>query len=206
MKKPVVVLSAAAGIASSASAAGTVVVNLVPQSTFIHQGESVTYDIFVDYTGVTDGLAVAYWKFDITHNPNGTATGAVNSAVFLYGVQNGADNGAGSLIGFAGGQLPSYYGGGDPTQFIGSINYTEGGSATASYLVSLNLMNYVQPEGELNVFVNSLGGVSRASLTDDTERFHLVVVNSGVVNVIIPSPASVAFLGLGGLVAGRRRR
>jgi uncharacterized protein (TIGR03382 family) len=204
--KNVIALFAVAGLAGFASAAGTVVVNMVPQAASINAGESVTFDVFVDYSGVTGGLAIAGWKFDVNHSANGSASGAVNNAVFNQGVVNGLDNGAGALIGFAGGQLPPAFGGGNVTQFIGSITYTDGGTAGANYAVSLDISNYVGPTGALNIFNTATGGQSRSSLTSDTGNFHLVVVNSGSVDVIIPSPASMALLGLGGLVAGRRRR
>ncbi|MEA5556261.1 MYXO-CTERM sorting domain-containing protein [Nodularia spumigena] len=204
--KNAIALFAVAGLAGFASAAGTVVVNMVPQAASINIGESVTFDVFVDYSGVTGGLAIAGWKFDVTHSSNGSATGLVNNAVFNQGVVNGADNSAGSLIGFAGGQLPPAFGGGNPTQFIGSITYTDGASAAANYAVSLDLTNFVGPTGALNIFNTATGGQSRSSLTSTTGNFHAVVVNSGSVDVIIPSPASLALLGLGGLVAGRRRR
>ncbi len=36
--------------------------------------------------------------------------------------------------------------------------------------------------------------------------YGLEVVNSGTLNIVVPSPSAMALLGLGGLVAGRRRR
>ncbi|MEA5556262.1 hypothetical protein [Nodularia spumigena] len=206
MKKTVAALVAVAGIAGFANAAGTLVVQLIPQAASINAGESVVIDVFADYSGVTGGLAIAGWKFNVNHSANGSMTGSVNAAIFNQGVRNGLDNGAGSLINFAGGQLPPAFGGGNPSNYLGSFTYTDAGSAAANYSVTLVFTDFFRPAGALAVFNTATGGQSRSSLTSSTGNFHLVQFDSRAFDVIIPSPSSLALLGLGGLVAGRRRR
>jgi hypothetical protein len=116
------------------------------------------------------------------------------------------DNGAGALIGFAGGQLPPAFGGGNPTGYIGSFTYTDAGTAAGNYSVTLSISDFIGPTGALAIFNTATGGQSRSSLTSDTGNFHLVQFDSRAFDVVIPSPSSLALLGLGGLVAGRRRR
>jgi hypothetical protein len=204
MKKTVALLSVV-GLAGIASAAGTLVINVVPQAASIGGGGTMILDIFADYSGVTGGLAVAGWKFDVMGNANGTLAGDVNDAVFGNGVNNGAASGA-NLLDYAGGQLPGALGGGNASGHLGTVSYTDAGTAAGNYSVSLAIADYVASTGALNVYITASGSQSRSSLTSSSGTSHLVTFNVGAFDVIIPTPASMALLGLGGLVAGRRRR
>ena len=204
MKKTVALL-AVVGLAGAASAAGTLVISLVPQSASIGAGGTMVVDIFADFSGVTSGQSIAGWKFDVMGNANGGLTGAVNNAVFSNGVANGTVSGA-NLLDFAGGQLPLNLGGGNTSNFLGSVSYTDDGTAAGNYSVALSIADYVATTGALNVYISGSGTQSRSSLTSNTGNNHLVSFDVRPFDVIIPTPASMALLGLGGLVAGRRRR
>lgn len=204
MKKTVALL-AVVGLAGVASAAGTLVINVVPQAASIGQGGTMILDIFANYSGVASAQSVAGWKFDVVGNANGSLTGDVNDAVFANGVNNGVPSGA-NLNDYAGGQLPLNLGGGNTSGFLGSVSYTDAGTAAGNYSVTLAIADYVASTGALNVYISGSGSQSRSSLTSSTGTSHLVTFNVGSFDVIIPTPASMALLGLGGLVAGRRRR
>jgi len=202
--KKAIALVLAAGTASFASAAGTLVVTLVPQAASIGPGGSMVVDIFADYSGITGGLSMAGFRFDVLGNANGTLAGNVNP-VFSSGLLNGTPSGA-DLLNYSGGQLPPGLGGGNPTGYLGSVTFTDAGTAVANYSVALTITDYVATTGSLNVYISSSGSQSRSSLTSSTGTSHLVRFEGGTFDVIIPTPASMALLGLGGLVAGRRRR
>ncbi len=204
MKKTVALL-AVVGLAGAASAAGTLVVSLVPRAASIAGGGTMIIDIFADYSGVTSGQSIAGWKFDVMGNANGTLAGAVNNVDFPNGVLNGTVSGA-NLLDYAGGQLPLNLGGGKTTGFLGTVSYTDSGTAGGNYSVALAITDYVATTGALNVYTNGSGSQSRSSLTSSSGTSHLVQFDVRPFDVIIPTPASMALLGLGGLVAGRRRR
>jgi hypothetical protein len=86
------------------------------------------------------------------------------------------------------------------------VTYTDAGTAAANYTVSLSIVDYIAPAGSLNVFIGASGTQSRSRSPPARAASHLVEFDIGSFDVIIPTPASMALLGLGGLVAGRRRR
>ncbi|QYK48430.1 MAG: hypothetical protein KF838_00920 [Phycisphaeraceae bacterium] len=204
--KKAIALFLVAGAASIASAAGNLVLVGIPSAASTGPGGSVTVDLWADWTGVVGGLSLAGFKFDVIGNANGTLAGAVNNAGFNQGVNNGIVSGS-NLLDFGGGQLPPGFGGtynANPA-YLGSITFTDSGTAAANYTVSLSIIDYIAPAGSLNVFIGASGTQSRSGLTS-TASTHTVQFAIGSFDVIIPTPASMALLGLGGLVAGRRRR
>ena len=205
--KKAIALFLVAGAASLASAAGNVVVTGVPSAASTGPGGSVTVDLYADWSGVTGGLALSGFKFDVIGNANGALAGVANSANFANGVNNGIVSGA-NLLDFAGGQLPPGLGGTYDTNpaYLGSVTFTDAGTAASNYTVTLSITDYVAPAGALGVYIGSTGTQSRSSLTLNTGNNHTVSFDIGSFDVIIPTPASMALLGLGGLVAGRRRR
>ncbi len=207
--KKIVALVAVAGLTAAANAAGNLVLSMVPRASSIGAGESVTLDIYADWSGVTGGLSLAGWKFDVVGNANGGLVGDVNNDDASTGFTQGVNNGiAGvNLLDFGGGQLPPGFGGAynaNPA-YLGTVTYTDAGTAAANYTVALSVVDYISPAGSLNVFIGASGTQSRSG-TSSTSSTHTVTFDIGSFDVIIPSPASMALLGLGGLVAGRRRR
>ncbi len=205
--KKAIALFLVAGAASFASAAGNVVVTGVPSAGSTGSGGSVTVELYADWSGVAGGLSLSGFKFDIVGNVNGTLSGAANAANFSNGSNNGI-SAAGNLLDFAGGQLPPGLGGtydANPA-YLGSVTFTDNGTAVSDYTVSLSIIDYVAPAGALGVYIGSTGTQSRSSLTLNTGNNHTVSFAIGSFDVIIPTPASMALLGLGGLVVGRRRR
>ncbi|MBX3362432.1 MAG: hypothetical protein KF705_13485 [Phycisphaeraceae bacterium] len=87
--KKIVALVAVAGLTAAASAAGNLVLSMVPQSASIGPGGTMVMDVYADWSGVTGGLSLAGWKFDIIGDANGTLAGAVNSTNFNQGINNG---------------------------------------------------------------------------------------------------------------------
>lgn len=207
--KKIVALVAVAGLAAAASAAGNLVLSMVPRTASTGPGGSVVLDVYADWSGVTGGLMLAGWKFDVVGNAFGTLTGDVNNDDASTGFTQGVNNGISgvNLLDFGGGQLPPGFGGqyDDVNAYLGTVTYTDGGTAVANYTVSLAVIDYISPAGSLNVFIGASGTQSRSGLTSTTST-HTVTFDIGSFDVIIPSPASMALLGLGGLVAGRRRR
>lgn len=203
--KKAIALFLVAGAASIASAAGNVVVTGVPSAASTGPGGSVTVDLYADWSGVTGGLMFAGFKFDVVGSVNGSLAGDVGDG-FNQGVNNGTAV-AGNLLDMGGGQLPPGFGGSysDNPAYLGSVTFTDGGTALANYTVTLVIIDYIAPAGSLNVFTGASGTQSRSGLTSTTNT-HTVQFNIGSFDVIIPTPASMALLGLGGLVAGRRRR
>lgn len=204
MKKVLALLALAASAATS-NAAGHVVVSLIPRVD-TNPGRSVTLDIWVDWRGVTGGLALAGFKFDVLGHENGTLMGDVNNERFNQGVNNGTTSGA-NLLDFGGGQLPPGIGEPPPPpDWIGTLTYTDNGTARENYSVALSIIDYATPDGALNVYTGGGGAQSRSSYTSSTGTNHLVQFDIGSFEVIVPSPASAAVLALAGMATARRRR
>lgn len=194
---------AAAIVSSPALAAGTLILNIVPESSTLFIGHSMLIHVFADYSGVTSGQSLAGWKFDVIGSPNGALAGDVNDFVFSNGVNNGTPSG-GNLIDFAGGQLPLNLGGGSTSNYLGSFTYTDL-RMDLLYTVTLGITDYTSPTGALNVYINGAGAQSRASLIHVTGTNHQVIVNSTPFHVVFPAPSAAAPLALM-LLAARRRR
>lgn len=194
---------AAAFVSSPALAAGTLILNIVPESTTLYYNQSMMIHVFADYSGVASGQSIAGWKFDVIGSPNGELAGDVNDFVFSNGVNNGTPSG-GNLLDFAGGQLPLNLGGGNTTNYLGSFAYTDLG-LDPLYTVTLGITDYAAPAGALNVYINGSGAQSRASAGLITGTNHQVIVNSTPFHVVFPAPSAAAPLALM-LLAARRRR
>ncbi|QYK48429.1 MAG: hypothetical protein KF838_00915 [Phycisphaeraceae bacterium] len=205
MKSTLAILALAVSPAA-VHAAGNLVVTGIPQAPSIGSGGSVGVDLWVNFGGVTGGLAFAGFKFDVLGHANGTLIGNVNNTVLNQGVNNGIPSGS-NLLDMGAGQLPPSFPGcylNNPV-FLGTVTFTDSGTAAANYTVSLSIVDYISPLGVLNVYIGASGTQSRSGLTS-TASTHTVQFAIGSFDVIIPTPASMALLGLGGLVAGRRRR
>jgi hypothetical protein len=133
-------------------------------------------------------------------NNSGSAIETWANGFGTDGTVNGAD-----LTGTSGGQLANLFGFLNPginlsnpiklfsfdvtvaAGFFGTITYTPGNP---------------NPNGGLSFYPNSQDGASVIAPNDSSTTLAL----TGASTRIIPAPASLALLGLGGMVAGRRRR
>lgn len=201
-------VAASAALGGIAHAAGTLVVDLVPRQASISLGGSVIVDIFADYSGVTGSagqapLGVGGFKFDVTGNANGSLAGDVNDVDFEIGLSDGVPSGS-DLLGISAGQIPFGLDPGYTGGYLGSVIYTDAGTAAAAYSVTISIVNYVSPGGDLNVYTSLLGNQSRPSYTSDTGNFHLVTFNSQPFHVV-PTPGAFALLAVGAAGFHRRR-
>lgn len=199
-------LALAAACASTAMGAGTLVLRLVPRNSTLFMGHTMEIDVFVDYSGVIGGLSMAGFKFDVVGDSNGLLAGDVNDAVFSNGDLNGTPSGP-NLLDFAGGQLPLNLGGGNTTNYLGTLSYTDVAvwDTFPSYIVTLGVVDYVAPTGALNVYTSASGAQSRSSISGITGMNHIVIIESTPFEVVVPAPAACAPFGLA-ILAFRRRR
>lgn len=188
-------------IASPALAAGTLVLHLVPRSDSIPRGGTMLIDVVADYSGVTSGQAIAGWKFDIRSHANGTLTGDVNDAVFSMGVNDGIPSGE-KLLDYAGGQLPSGFGGGKRTGALGTLSFTDSGTSIDGYVVQLSIEDYWAPTGALNVYINASGSQSRTGACGVVPCSGHLVNLAAIPFTVLPTPSAMVVLGL----LGVRRR
>ncbi len=189
---------------SPALAAGTLHVRMTPHALAIQGGETMVVHIEMNFWDVLGGNSIAGWRFDVLGNPNGTLAGNVDTDRYPLG-NNGAQVGS-DLLDYSGARLPdgSIW---DGYWFrIGSVEFTDAGIATESYMVALAISDYVSPSGTINIYTGSGGGQSRSSLTSSTGINHLVEFDITPFQVIVPAPGSLAALGLASVFAGRRRR
>lgn len=182
-----------------ASGAGSLTISLIPRDSPLPP-DSRTVDIFVDYSGVTDGLSIAGWKFDIIGHANGTLSGNVNNLNFAHGVNDGTPTGK-DLIGYAGGQLPPGLGGTYTGNFIGTVTYTA--ERGHWHTVQLDIVNFRPDTGALNVYTSSLGSQSRPS-GGVLPGGHEVIVDSWAFEVL-PSPGTAMILCVLPALSRRRR-
>lgn len=193
-----------------AMGAGTLHLNLVPRDTVMVWGGTMQIDIYADWSGVTGGLSMAGFKFDVIGNANGTLAGDVNndsaSTGFVQGVNNGIASGA-NLLDFGAGQLPSGLGGSyfDNPAFLGTLTYTDL-HIEPNYTVQLSIEDYFSPEGSLNVYIGASGTQSRPNRGIVGGSGHEVVINAMPFDVIVPAPGTAAALAAGALVMRRRRQ
>lgn len=188
--------------ASPTLAAGTAVFRMIPRAASIPSGGTMIMDLYIDYSRVTGGLAIARWKFDVYGSWNGTLAGDVNDASFPNEVNNGLPSGPG-LYGFAGGQKP--WPGLSSETWIGTIMYTDSGVARVNYSLAPLVSGYVPGAGAMNIYDPPAGSMSRPSETISTGAYHLVEFDIRPFQVIVPTPAAAMPLGLMLLAAHRRR-
>jgi len=188
---------ALAGMASVATAQSAHVMLHHDGGASINVGDSVTWTLSVSYTG---GGAVSGGNMVISgDNALGT------SSAFAYTPTNGGNNGGtsnGAGIGFVNWTnslfLEAF---GNPADhsnpFVaGTFSFTAGAVGTLSYAVTKGEASSAFTSVAQDAFNETLfDDVGAAGLTIDVMDLN-----------IVPTPASAALLGLGGLVAVRRRR
>lgn len=214
MMKNALALLALAGSAIAAHGVGEVNVRLIPQSVnIVPIGGTVRIDMFADYSGVTGGLSIAGFKFDIVGTnlfgaaPLGTLAGEPYEA-FPSGRNPGTQIDELTLQSFAAGQLPPGFGGSYTGDYLGWFDYTYLGPAPGDFnfdVVTFTLANYYTYEGgALNVFIGSTGTQSRSGI--GIAGGHEVHVTPATITVgFLPAPGTLA-VGIVGLAAFSRRR
>jgi len=197
-----IVLMAVSGIASAA-AAQTATLNIVASQSVV--SPFVTNMITLSVYGSADfGTHIAGGGFSISANGGAGGIGATVGTVAPWGaigLNDLGDGGDGNYNGLVFGQLifpplfppapESDFTGGEvllatfSVEILPGFSFIEWSTALAPVGGGVVLQIYDAGDG---------------SLTDVT------VANFGSAQIFIPAPSSVALLGLGGLVAGRRRR
>ena len=190
--KNAIVLAAVAGLASASSAQG-VKMFFNASATTINVGDTVSWTVSVTMTGLTatgyfggfSGTDADFGNFDASDSSLGIASNLVN---FMNGegvpaTVNGAS--VANLNVFNSALL------GTDDQSIG-VFYSFDVTATATGDLSYSA------DGVASLFASDFIFESPIEITN-------FPVNSDTVH-IVPAPGAVALLGLGGLVAGRRRR
>ncbi|MEA5556260.1 hypothetical protein [Nodularia spumigena] len=207
----------ACGAIGEAIAQNILVVSLVPRQIHpLDRGDSVTIDLFASFDRISGASAIAAFRFDMVGStisgatPIGPLTGNVNREVFRNAPSDGTDVGA-ILRGFGGTQLPASLGGGNPTEYLGSVTYLFDGldlatsqlGAPADAYVEFTLSNFKPPAGVLNAYISASGTLSRVGNGLITGEHFVEIVPAQVAIVPIPAPATVV---LGGVVLAWARR
>lgn len=200
-------LIAVAGLASVA-AAQSVTVNLTHDDadSMIFIGESVTWTLSVSFTGFPTGAVASGGNMAINGN-NALGTSGEMAYTAVNGgnaktttPESGTSNGAGiTFVSWTNSIFLESFGGGptvkDNPFVVGTFDFTAG---------ALGTLNYSLVTGQAtSAFVS----IDESAFS--TQNFNLgdVALNIQSLTITeIPSPASAAMLGLGGLVATRRRR
>ncbi|USN98154.1 MAG: PEP-CTERM sorting domain-containing protein [Phycisphaeraceae bacterium] len=184
--KNVIAMAAVAGLASAASASGVKMYFTADAST-VNVGDTVGWTVSVTFTGLS---STGYFggftgSFLASDNSLGTASNMATTMNHqaVIPTANGAD--VNSINVFNSALL------GDDDPSIG-VFYTFDVTADA--------------EGDLSYGASGLATLFNSDfIFDQAIEFTSFPVNTDTVH-IVPAPGAVALLGLGGLVAGRRRR
>jgi hypothetical protein len=202
MKTRVIALSAVAGLASIASAQTPSFQYSIQAPAQLAPGASGTVTVLVGFTpgvggAVTGGavLGLSSGAFGITGNSGSwSANVGIAPYNFLAGVATNPGTPAGSNVnGVIWGN-----GFGPPLGTVSTVNPTPVWSATFTAGATNAVINVV-PSGAHGVWYMPTGGTISSELTS-------TAVQGASATILVPAPASLALLGLGGLVAARRRR
>lgn len=178
--KNAIAIAAVAGIATAATAQSF---SLVPSAASINEGDSYTVDLVM--SAPAGFSAIAGFEIVITVD-NGTISNA-SLAAFLNTAPNVVV--AGNTVTFGGGQLPAAFGGGNAGTTLASFQVD---GATAGFSNGSSAQGSAAPQ-----WFSDAGGFAGT-------EFQASYGGSSV--EVVPTPAAAALLGLGGLVAARRRR
>ncbi len=188
--KSTIAVAAVAGLAAAASAQ-TGSVSLVASQTIASAGDIITISVVVDDDGTTPGV----FSFDVQ----------VTSGDAGFSVVGGSLAPNGAVFGWAGAELANGATGlGGSTDILGpTFDAPLNGLAVYSFQIQYN-------GGEVTL-TSSDGAGPNAALQTVTEG-GLVLAPAQYASIdfgsvrITPAPSGLALLGLGGLIAGRRRR
>ncbi|MFG0304721.1 MAG: VPLPA-CTERM sorting domain-containing protein [Phycisphaerales bacterium JB040] len=198
-------LIAVAGLASAA-AAQSVTVNLTHDDadSNIAIGETVTWTLSISFTGFADGAAASGGNMRINgDNALGTSSDMTYTPVNGGNAESttpesGDSNGAGiQFVSWTNSIFLESFGGGPAIKtnpfVVGTFDFTGNAEGTLNYSVVRGQATSAFVSIDLSAFA--------------TSNFTTADVSYNVQSLtIVPTPASAALLGLGGLVATRRRR
>lgn len=178
-------------------------------------GQPVEVSLFADFTGVTNGLCFAGFKFDIAARyasgevPLMTLSGRVGSH-FNQGRNNGSYDGAGTLVDMGGGQSPPAFGGDYFTNpaFLGSFTFRVTGMIRPGpdgEVLNFSIQDFYAPSGSLNVYTSPTGSQSRPKGGIITTGHDVVFAPMSFVIAKIPAPGTMIAVATLLPLAGRRR-
>lgn len=187
---------ALAGMATIASAQVTVNLTHDDADSIINVGESVTWTLSIDFTdaGVLSGGNMSIGGDNALGNSGDMAYTATNG-----GNNGGTSNGAGiGFVNFTNSLFLEAFGSGpaltDNPFVVGTFSFTAGAEGNLNYSIT---------KGEASsAFASTAQSAFAETLYNEAGETQINVQSLS----IVPTPASAALLGLGGLVAVRRRR
>lgn len=192
--KNAIAIAAIAGLATAAVADLTV--NIDFGATSIEVGETTTATMTASFTGTgTPYMSVA--NFSVVGDDNlATASGVTLGGWHMAAL--GAATGSAAGAGISTIKLQQQ-------ALFGAVDTTSTGLLIASWTVTADaegVLTYSGVDGApfsfgVNDADNSFGSPT---------QYGVDVISSGSLNIVVPSPSAMALLGLGGVVAGRRRR
>ncbi len=199
-----------------AEGVGVLYVTAVPNVTGpVSVGQPVEVSLYADFTGVTNGLCFAGFKFDIAARyasgevPHMTLSGRVGSH-FNQGRNNGSYDGAGTLVDMGGGQSPPAFGGDYFTNpaFLGSFTFRVTGMIRPGpdgEVLNFSIQDFYAPSGSLNVYTSPTGSQSRPKGGIITTGHDVVFAPMSFVIAKIPAPGTLIAMSVL-LPCARRRR
>ncbi len=201
--KNVFAIAAVAALAGAATAQDFTITAMAP--TEVNPGETYTVQFWGAVSGASfvDGVsAIAGFGVDAMGSGSvaGVTTATIADWALGFGVP-GTVNGA-NVEGISGGQLANLFGilnpGIDMSNpiLLFSIDVTAGASGSITYAAGNPNVN-----GGLSFYPDNEDGASIVAPNDAGTTLSFISATTN----IIPAPASIALLGLGGLVARRRR-
>lgn len=206
--KTVFALAAVAGIAAAATAQDFEIYMVAPAE--VAQGATYTVEVWGSVSGgswVQGTSAFAGFGIDAIATAGGEGVSSITTSTIAtwaagFG-QNGVVNGD-DLVGTSGGQLANLFGFLNPSINMGNplmlfsfqVTLDAGFAGSVTYTPA-----NPNPNGGLSYYPLSTDGASVIAPNDAGTTLTL----TGATTRVIPAPASLALLGLGGLVARRRR-
>jgi len=184
---------AVAGVAAAAAAQS---INIDVANPTLNPGESTLVTLTAGYGGTDFAVAGVGLDFVSSVGSDGWSDVALIAPMDGPGTSGGAPSGTG-VDGIIAGQIQfppigAYADTTNPIAFWSAV-YTAPADVADAFDVDLSTRT-----SRFDVYINGTSGTSESRLGDLTE-------GAGTISVV-PAPASLALLGLGGLAAARRRR
>lgn len=188
---------AVAGLASAAAAQSATVSLTHDGGATVNIGDTVTWTLSVAFTGAVAATGV---NMSIQGDNTLGSSSSMTYTATNGGNNDGASNGAGiGFVSLTNSLFLEAFGGGaalrDNPLVIGTFSFTAASAGTLTYGVSKGQAT----SAFVSVGLSAFADVEFAT-TGDVAGINVQSLN------IVPTPASAALLGLGGLVATRRRR